>query len=70
MQERKPMTLNLSERDMAVLEELAKKKEMSKTALVRQALRLYQVIDARLEVGEKLVIENEKGQTRCEMMVL
>lgn len=70
MNERKPMTLNLSEREMAALEELSRKKDISKTALVRQALRLYQVIDARLEDGEKLVMENEKSQRRSEMMVL
>ena len=70
MNERKTMTLNLTEREMQILEELSRKKELSKTAVVRQALRLYQVIDARLTDGEKLFFEDEKAQRRSEVMVL
>ena len=70
MSERKTMTLNLTEREMTVLEELSRKKELSKTALVRQALRLYHVIETRLSDGEKLVFEDEKAQRRAEVMVL
>lgn len=70
MSDRKTMTLNLTEREMAVLEELSRKKELSKTAVVRQALRLYQVIDARLSEGEKLFFEDEQTQRRSEVMVL
>jgi hypothetical protein len=70
MNERKTMTLNLTEREMQILEELSRKKELSKTAVVRQALRLYQVIDARLSDGEKLFFEDEKAQRRSEVMVL
>src|SRR3954447_1947421 len=70
MNERKTMTLNLTEREMLLLEELSPKKELSKTAVVRQALRLYQVIDARLSDGEKLFFEDEKAQRRSEVMVL
>ena len=39
---KKTMTLNLSEEEMAALERLCEKKDLSKTAVVRQALRLYQ----------------------------
>src|SRR5205823_14425730 len=39
---KKTMTLNLTEREMEVLEELSRKKELSKTAVIRQALRLFQ----------------------------
>ena len=70
MNDRKTMTLNLTEREMFILEELSRKKELSKTAVVRQALRLYQVIDARLTDGEKLFFENDKAQRRSEVMVL
>ena len=42
------MTLNLSEKEMTVLEDMCTKKDLSKTALMRQALRLYQLIDVRL----------------------
>ena len=43
---------------------------VEKTAVVRQALRLYQVIDDRLSNGEKLFFEDERAQRRSEVMVL
>jgi hypothetical protein len=55
---------------MAILEELSRKKQLSKTAVVRQALRLYQVIDARLSDGEKLYFEDAEARRRSEVMVL
>jgi len=64
------MTLNLTEAEMVVLEALAKKKDLSKTAVVRQAIRLYQMIEVRLSAGEKLVFEDEKAQKKAELMVL
>jgi predicted transcriptional regulator len=67
---KKTMTLNLTEAEMRVLEELAKKKDLTKTAVVRQAIRLYQMIDSRLSAGEKLVFEDEKAQKKAELMVL
>ena len=67
---KKTMTLNLTEAEMRVLEDLAKKKELTKTAVLRQALRLYQMIEARLNAGEKLVFEDEKAQKKAELVVL
>ena len=64
------MTLNLSDEEMAVLDDLAAKKDLKKTAVIRQALRLYQVVDARLSAGEKLIFEDEAKQKKSEMMVL
>jgi len=43
------MTLNLSEPEMRVLEELARKKDLSKTGVMKLALRLLQTVDARVE---------------------
>jgi predicted transcriptional regulator len=70
MAKRKTMTLNLTSAEMEVLEELAHKKELTKTAVIRQALRLYQMVDERIEQGEKLFIENETEEKRAELMVL
>lgn len=70
MSDKKTMTLNLTEAEMTVLEELAKKKELTKTALVRQAIRLYQLIELRLSLGEKLIFEDDKAQKKAELMVL
>jgi hypothetical protein len=67
---KKTMTLNLTEAEMRVLEDLAKKKELTKTAVIRQAIRLYQMIEARLSAGEKLLFEDEKAQKKAELMVL
>lgn len=67
---KKTMTLNLSDQEMMTLEELCLKKGLSKTALMRQALRLYQTIDARLESGEKLFIEDPVKKEKSELMVL
>ena len=67
---KKTMTLNLTDAEMRVLEDLAKKKDLSKTAVVRQAIRLYQMIEVRLSAGEKLVFEDEKAKKKAELMVL
>ena len=42
---KRTMTLNLTDREMQVLDELCAKKGLNKTALMRQALRLYQAVD-------------------------
>jgi predicted transcriptional regulator len=67
---KKTMTLNLTDSEMRVLEELAKRKDLTKTAIVRQAIRLYQMIEVRLAAGEKLLFEDEKAQKKAELMVL
>jgi predicted transcriptional regulator len=67
---KKTMTLNLTEAEMRVLEELARKKDLTKTALVRQAIRLYQMIEVRLSQGQKLMFEDEKAKKKAELMVL
>ena len=63
------MTLNVSLAEMAAIEELCEKKQLTKTALLRQCLRLYQVIEARIDAGEKIFIEDKKKQ-KSELMLL
>ena len=66
---KKTMTLNLTDKEMQVIEKLAQEKDLSKTALIRQAIRMYQIIEARISNGDKLFVEdNEKQKT--ELMVL
>lgn len=67
---KRTMTLNLSEAEMNALEELCLKKDVSKIAIMRQALRLYQTIENRLERGEKLYFEDDKTNKKAEVMVL
>ena len=66
----KTMTLNLTDAEMAVLDELSEKKDLSKTAVLRQALRLYQMVNVRLDRGEKLFFEDEAKKEKAEVMVL
>lgn len=67
---KRTMTLNLTDAEMRALDELARAKDMSKTAVLRQALRLYQAIDARLVKGEKLFFEDELERKKAELMVV
>ncbi len=67
---KKTMTLNITDEEMKVLEDLARRKDLSKTGVIRQALRLYQMVDLRLRDGEKLVFEDEKKSKRSEVVVL
>ena len=69
MAEKRTMTLNLTAAEMQALEELSTKKDLSKTAVLRQALRLYQMVDARLARGDKLFFEDEL-EKKAEVMVL
>ena len=70
MSTKRTMTLNLTEAEMGVLEELSTKKDLSKTALLRQALRIYQLIEARLECGDKMFFEDERTEKKAEVMLL
>jgi len=70
MSDKRTMTLNLTDAEMAALTDLAQRKDLTKTAVLRQALRLYQMIDARLSKGEKLLFEDESTNKKAELMVL
>ncbi|MCY3764890.1 MAG: transcriptional regulator [Gemmatimonadetes bacterium] len=70
MSTKRTMTLNLTDAEMGVLEALSEKKDLSKTALLRQALRIYQLIEARLECGEKLFFEDEQTEKKAEVMLV
>ena len=60
MGEKLTMTLNLSEREMATVDALAAHHELSKTAVIRQALRLYQMIHVRIMAGETMTFSGDK----------
>ena len=70
MADKKTMTVNLSDAEMAALEEICRQKDLSKTAVVRQALRLYQLVNARIAGGGKLFIENGRKKEKAELMVI
>ena len=54
------MTLNLTAREMEVLTALAEEQDLSKTQLMRQALRLYQFIHVRLKSGERMFFSGDE----------
>lgn len=66
----KTMTLNLTNQEMTVVEELARKKGLNKTALLKQCLRVYQTIENRLERGEKLFFEDSQKKEKSELILL
>lgn len=67
---KRTMTLNLTDAEMQVLEDLCAKKDLSKTALLRQALRLYQLVEAKLEKGERFYFEDDKTKEKSQVMML
>lgn len=56
------MTLNMPAREMRALEALAEHHGMSKTAVMRQALRVYQLIDFRMRAGETMSFSGDSGR--------
>ena len=70
MATKKTMTLNLTDAEMLALDELSEKKDLSKTAVIRQALRLYQMVNIRIERGDKLFFEDEAKKEKAEVVVL
>jgi hypothetical protein len=68
--DRRQMTLMLNEKEMALLDQLAERRGMSKAALVRQALRLYQSVTERLENGERVFVERPTTKEKTELVVI
>ena len=70
MNPKRTMTLNLTDAEMEALESIAASKDLSKTAIVRQALRLYQLVDERTRGGNKLFLEDDASKAKSELMLL
>jgi hypothetical protein len=70
MSAKRTMTLNLTDAEMQALDDLCEKKDLSKTAVLRQALRLYQLVEMRVERGGKLFFEDENTKEKAEVMML
>lgn len=64
------MTISLTEAEMAVLERLCGKKDLSKTALVCQALWLYTSVDEHLARGGQIFVESADKAEKAELLVL
>lgn len=70
MNEKKAMTLSLATPEMQALEDLARRKDLSKTAVVRKALRLMHLVEERVTHGTRLVLEDDTRQQKSELVVL
>ena len=60
MSEKETMTLNLRKEEMEVVEAFAKEFGMSKTAVMRSALRLYQLVQRRISDGERMSFSGDE----------
>lgn len=63
------ISLHLSEPELALLNDLSEKKEMSKAAVIRQALRIMSVIEQRVTQGEKFYFESVDKE-KSEVLIL
>jgi predicted transcriptional regulator len=63
------MTLNLPDAEMAELDRIAFERDMSKIAVVRQALRLMRAFDERASKGGRIIHETAEGE-RLELVSL
>jgi len=70
MNGRKAMTLMLTDAEMAALDRMSDSKDMTKAAIIRQALRLYQALDERLSRGDKVYVEDDEKKEKAELVVL
>lgn len=66
---KRTMTLNLSSEEMEAVETIARRKDVTKTAIIKQAIRLYLLVDTRLGDGDKLFVEDDEKQ-KTELAVL
>jgi predicted transcriptional regulator len=65
----KTLTLKLKEQEMAAIDAMAEKKGLTKTALIKRALRVFQAIDERIDRGEKLFLE-DRNEGKAELLLL
>lgn len=68
--DRRAMTLSLSDAEMNALEELARRKDLNKTIVIRQALRLYQMLDQKIRLGSKLFVEDGVTKDKSELVLI
>jgi predicted transcriptional regulator len=70
MPDKKTMTLNLSEDEMNSLDQLALRNDMTKTAVIKKAIRIYLILETRLQRGEHIFVEDESHQAKVELLLV
>lgn len=66
----KSLILTLSSNEMAALEKLAGKRGLTKSAVLRQSLRLFESLDSRISNGERLVLEAPRTKEKSEVLLI
>ena len=69
-EKKKTMTLNLSEEEMDSLEQLAERNDLTKTAVIKKAIRIYLLLEKRLQKGEHLYVEDDSHEVRVELLLV
>ena len=70
MADKRTMTLNLSEEEMSSLEELALRNDMTKTAAIKKAIRIYLILEKRMQRGEHIFVEDQNSKARVELLLV
>lgn len=70
MPDKRTMTLNLSEEEMNSLEQLAQRNDMTKTAVLKKAIRIYLILETRLQRGEHIFVEDELHKAKVELLLV
>jgi predicted DNA-binding protein len=70
MGEKRTMTLNLSEEEMNSLDQLALRNDMTKTAVIKKAIRIYLILEKRMQRGEHIFVEDELHQVKAELLLV
>jgi predicted transcriptional regulator len=70
MAEKRTMTLNLSEEEMNSLDHLALRNDMTKTAVIKKAIRIYLILETRLQKGEHIFVEDEQHNGKVELLLV
>lgn len=66
---RSTMTLNMPDREMGLLEILSRERGMTKTAVVRQALRMYHYVEDRAGKGQRMFWKDKDGNEVTEVVL-
>lgn len=67
---KRALVLTLSESEMTALGRLAGRKGQTKSAILRQALRLYDSLDTKLSQGNRLMLETPERSSKTEVLLL
>jgi predicted transcriptional regulator len=70
MPEKRTMTLNLSEEEMNSLDQLALRNDMTKTAVIKKAIRIYLVLETRMDRGEHIFVEDDLHNVKVELLLV